>query len=54
MKLEEKIKFAQALLLEVVSEIKEKELEFRKYPKELPSFDEVVADLGEIEIYTKF
>ena len=50
MRIEQKLKFAQALLMEVIVEIEEKELEFKKYPKELPSFDEMVAALAEIEI----
>ena len=52
-RLEEKIRLAQSLLSEVVSEVEEKGLEFIKYPEELPSFDEMVCALGAIEIYTK-
>jgi|GEM_PF-2395598 hypothetical protein len=52
-RLEEKIRHAHSLLLEVLLEIEGKELDFINYPEGLPSFDEMVCALGAIEIYTK-
>jgi hypothetical protein len=52
-RLDEKIRQAHSILIEVLSEVEEKELYFINYPEVLPSFDEMVCALGAIEIYTK-
>ena len=51
--MEKKIQTARALLHEVFLEMEKKDIVFKTYPQELPSFDELVIALGEVEIMEK-